>query len=330
MSRPAVARKTQYTVPTNKRGVRLDRLLMEWAASGISRSQIQQLIRRGCVKVNGHPTKPGYRVRPGDVVAVHWDIPRPPECLEPEPGPVRVLYRDAALIVVAKPAGIPVHPGAGHVHGTLVHRLIAVDADLARVGHPLRPGIVHRLDRVTSGVMVVARTPAAYQALIRAFQQRKVRKHYLTIVWGKVEPERGIVETRIGRHPIARKRFAVLTRGGKWARTRYRVRASTGQFSLLDVFPLTGRTHQIRVHLTHIGHPVVADPVYGRQRMHTLTDPALRAQLQRIMRKPAILLHAHCIALPHPLTGRQMRFAVAPPRWFRTVWARMTQTGNGT
>lgn len=303
-------------------GERLDRFLTA-RASDWSRAQVQRLIREGLVRVGGRVVKPGYRLRVGDEVEIAWLRPEPPERLEPESGPLRVLYEDSAIIVVAKPAGLPVHPGAGHLMGTLVHRLLARYPEIASIGHPLRPGIVHRLDRVTSGLMVLARTESAYRTLVDAFQHRRVYKRYQAIVWGCPENPEGIIRGAIGRHPRQRKKFVVVPQGGKMAQTRYRVMATTQMFSRLYVWPRTGRTHQIRVHLTFLGHPIVGDPTYGHRGWHTLPDSVLRTLVRRMMRQPAIALHADRLAFPHPETAEVVRFRLPPPRWFRTLWHRM-------
>ncbi|GBC84553.1 Ribosomal large subunit pseudouridine synthase D [bacterium HR11] len=322
MTKFTVLSRETLSVPAADAGTRLDRFLTA-RADGRSRAQVQSLIEQGWVRVNGRVVKPSYRLRAGDTVEVTWVRFEEEAGLTPEPGPLRVLYEDESLLVVAKPAGVPVHPGAGHTTGTLVHRLIARYPEVAAVGHPRRPGIVHRLDRVTSGLLVVARTPAAYLRLVEAFQRRRVHKHYVAIVWGRPHPPAGVIETRIGRHPRHRKRFDVVSTGGKWARTRYRLAATTETFSRLHVWPYTGRTHQIRVHLTHVGHPIVGDPTYGHRGWHTVRDPVLRDLLRRMARRPAIALHAGCLALPHPVTGTVLRFRLPPPRWFRDLWARM-------
>jgi 23S rRNA pseudouridine1911/1915/1917 synthase len=328
MTRFTVLSRETVSIPASAAGTRLDRFLTA-RADGWSRTQVQALIEQGWVRVNGRVVKPSYRLRAGDTVEVTWARLEEALTLTPEAGPLRVLYEDESILVVAKPAGLPVHPGAGHPTGTLVHRLLARYPEIAAVGHPLRPGLVHRLDRVTSGLLVVARTPTAYLRLVEAFQGRRVHKHYVAIVWGQPRSPTGVIETRIGRHPRHRQRFDVVSTGGKWARTRYRLTATTGAFSRLHVWPYTGRTHQIRVHLTHIGHPIVGDPTYGHRGWHTVRDPVLRAMLRRMARRPAIALHAGCLALPHPVSGTVLRFRLRPPRWFRALWARLRATADG-
>lgn len=227
----------------------------------LSRSSIQKLIRRGDVLVNGKEAKANQRVQLGDEIYVHLP-PLEESMLLAEEIPVAVLYEDSDLIVIDKPAGLVVHPSPGHTAHTLVNALLARCPDLVGFGDNMRPGIVHRLDKDTSGVMVIAKNIRAQQYLVEQFKRGAVSKGYLVLVKGRLSPLQGVIEAPIGRDPADRKRMAVV-KAGRPARTVYRVREYIGDHSLLDVSTETGRTHQIRVHLGAIGYPVVGDAVYG-------------------------------------------------------------------
>jgi len=274
-------------------GERLD-VFLAHHLEGVSRSQAQRLIEAGLVTVEGRWAKAAQVVRPGQRVVVLIPPPEPLR-LEPEPIPVPVLYEDEDLLVVDKPAGVPVHPGPGHPRGTLVNALLALCPQLREVGQELRPGIVHRLDKDTSGLLVVAKTPRAHRHLVEELKARRVHKVYLALVHGVPKAEEGVVVAPIGRHPKDRKRMAVVE-GGREAETRYRVREAFPHCALLEVEPVTGRTHQIRVHMAHVGHPVVGDPVYGRR------SPLVGRQF----------LHAHRLGLFLP-DGRWMEFVSPLP-----------------
>lgn len=282
---------------------RLDLFLVKVCA-GLSRSAAQRLIAEGRVRVNGVPLAAGDRLQPGDEVTVLLPAPER-DLLQAEEIPLDILYEDDHLLVVNKPAGLATHPGAGRREGTLVNALLAHRPSLAAVGDdPERPGIVHRLDRETSGVLVVAATEAALRSLQRQFHQRRIDKHYLALAYGRVSPARAAIEAPIGRDPIHRQRMAILPEGRR-ARTEYRVLRLLEGCSLLEVRLLTGRTHQIRVHLASIGHPVVGDRVYGPKRQ------AIAA--------PRQCLHAWRLALDHPATGERMTFEAPLPADLRQV-----------
>jgi 23S rRNA pseudouridine1911/1915/1917 synthase len=248
-------------------GERLDAFLARRWEQKLSRSYAHKLIADGLVTVNGAPSKPSHRLKHGDDVVI---LLPPPEvtALEAEAIPLRVVYQDEDVIVVDKPAGLTVHPAAGHPRGTLVNALLTVCPELANIKGTLRPGIVHRLDKDTSGLLVVAKNETAQASLARQIKDREVHKLYLALVRGRVEPPQGVIDAPIGRHPRRRKRMAVVE-GGREAQTRYRVRESLHDdagvsYSLVEAEPLTGRTHQIRVHFASIGHPVVGDRLYGK------------------------------------------------------------------
>jgi 23S rRNA pseudouridine1911/1915/1917 synthase len=279
-------------------GERLDRYLTH-ALPDLSRSQVQRLMRQGLVTLDGEKAKPGTPVRPGMRVVVRIP-PSPSDEILPQPIPLDVVYEDDDVLVVNKPAGMVVHPAYGHRQGTLVNALLARYPDLA-VGDRGRPGIVHRLDRDTSGLIVVAKTEDALQHLRRQFKSRKVQKTYLTLVHGRPPAMEGIIEAPMGRDPHQRQRMAVVA-GGRAARTHYRLLEDLGDYSLLTVSPETGRTHQIRVHLAWLGVPVVGDRVYGRERgaRRAKYDMALgrqflhawRLSFERLGGKGAVMLEA--------------------------------------
>jgi 23S rRNA pseudouridine1911/1915/1917 synthase len=278
-------------------GLRLDLALA--ALAGRPRAQVRRWIEDGRVRVNDRPGRASQRVREGDQLEA--DPPEPVRCeLEPEAIPLSVLHEDADLIVVDKPAGLVVHPAPGHPRGTLVNALLHRCGDLAGIGGVLRPGIVHRLDRGTSGVLVAAKHDAAHRSLAEQFRAHEVERVYLALVRGLPGADEGRVDRPIGRHPRDRKRMSVATARGREAATRWRVlrRFEKSGVSWLEVRPETGRTHQIRVHLASAGLPLVGDPVYGRgDRSHGLGRPAL---------------HAAVLGFRHPTSGERLRFE-APP-----------------
>ncbi len=275
---------------------------------------MQRWIESGLVRLNGAPAKPSSPVAAGDRVEC---APPPPadDRIVPEPAPLHILHEDPYLIVLDKPPGLTVHPGAGRPTGTLAHHLLARYPEMAGVGGRGRPGIVHRLDKDTSGVLVVARTPAAYERLARAFAEREVDKRYLAIVYGTPSPPAGRIEAPIGRHPTRRKEMTVHRRG-RPAATAYRTLAAASGIALLELRLETGRTHQIRVHLKSLGHPLVGDPTYGEARWNALPPP-IRPPLQHFPR-PA--LHAWRLAFAHPITGAPLAFEAPVPDDLRDLW----------
>jgi 23S rRNA pseudouridine1911/1915/1917 synthase len=295
-----------FIVSGSDAGQRLDVFLA--GASGLSRSRVQRLIADGQVLVAGKAQKPHYRVCAGEGIQLRVP-PATPLALVPEAIPLDILYEDEDLLVLDKPAGMVVHPGAGRATGTLVHALLSHCGSLPGIGGVERPGIVHRLDRDTSGVLVIAKTEAAHQSLSRQFKARLVKKRYLALVHGEVRQDSGRIDAAIGRQEHDRKRMGVKTQGGREARTAYQVMRRLPSLTVLSLDLETGRTHQIRVHLSHIGHPVVGDPVYGglreRRRAGTTGPRAGRH-----------MLHAWRLGFRHPRSGAWLEFSAPIPEEF--------------
>jgi 23S rRNA pseudouridine1911/1915/1917 synthase len=290
---------TELQVPSRGRGVRLDRFLAD-ELPNFSRSRLQALIRGGHVTLNGATARPREILRTGDMIRL---VEPAPEKIanEPEDIPLDILFEDDDLLVINKPAGMVVHPGAGNMSRTLVNALLAHCRTLSGIGGKERPGIVHRLDKETSGCLVVAKNDLAHQELSRQFAERTVEKVYLALVAGTMRKSHGVIDAGIGRHPKHRQRMAVNKERGRSARTDYRVVRSSGGISLVECVLHTGRTHQIRVHLHHLGHPVLGDKVYGRQRTPEF---------------PRQMLHAWKLAFSHPRNGKRLSFKAPIPSDF--------------
>jgi 23S rRNA pseudouridine1911/1915/1917 synthase len=287
------------TVEQDQDGIRLDHFLTT-SMPDQSRSSVQRLIKEGRVTGPGGSLRPSTAVRAGQVFDVEIEAPVAP-IAEPEEIPLRIVYEDRQLVVLDKPAGMVVHPGAGHSGGTLVNALLHHVKDLSGIGGELRPGIVHRLDRGTSGLMVIAKSDAAHQELSRQFSDREVEKEYVALVWGVVQAGRRI-DAPIGRDPGDRQKMSTRARRARSAVTRVTWARHYKGVSLLKVAIATGRTHQIRVHLSAIGHPIVGDPTYGG--VHRRTASHLRA-VQRLERP---FLHSAHLAFTHPGDGRRVEF----------------------
>ena len=294
-----------FTVPPEGAGARLDKWLAT-CCEGFSRSRIQGLILAGRMRVNGEvAARATAKVNPGDVVTLAIPPPVPAEP-QPEDIPLNIVYEDEHIIVLDKPAGLVVHPAPGHLDGTLVNALIHHCPNLEGIGGVARPGIVHRLDQDTSGLMVVAKTEAAMRTLTKEFASHaNIRKTYLAIVHGTPAPPEGRIENLIGRCPWDRKKMAIVEKNGKTAVTNYRTR-SVGRRSLVECVIETGRTHQIRVHMASLGCPIVGDAVYGRPGWDRQLDPPPTRQM----------LHAWKLSLKHPVTRVPLAFETPPPADF--------------
>jgi 23S rRNA pseudouridine1911/1915/1917 synthase len=318
----AGSRHGLFTVDHADAWQRLDVFLSRQFAD-CSRSGLQTLIREGEVQVNGLSVKPSYEVRTGDQISVRIPAPQAQVRLVPQAMPLDILYEDEDLLVINKAPGVVVHPGAGHFEGTLVHGLLAHCPQLASQGAPLRPGIVHRLDKDTSGALVVAKTGAAYLDLIKQFKDHTVEKHYLALVYGSFSQTGGQLTTSLGRHPVDRKKIAVQQGKGLLAVTSWRVeKAWNDEVTLLRVTIQTGRTHQIRVHLSYLKHPVVGDATYGggRRQARSLRSERLRTILAEVDRQ---LLHARVLGFQHPKTNQRLRFEAPLPDDFAEVLERL-------
>jgi len=308
----------EFEVPADSDGQRLDRVLVSMLADH-SRSRLQRLIADGCVRVGGTvAVKPNTIVHGGDRIEV--DVPAPrPSAVEPEPLDLDILYQDPDLAVLNKPAGMVVHPGAGHASGTLVNALLHHMDDLSGIGGERRPGIVHRLDRGTSGVMVVAKNDASHQELARQFHDREIEKEYIALVWGVVQAGRRI-DAAIGRDPSNRQKMSSRARHAREAVTRITRAHHLPGLTLCQVAIHTGRTHQIRVHLSAIGHPIVGDALYGG--VHRRVAGDIRA-VQRLERP---FLHAARLVFKHPRDGRLMEFASELPEDLQRVLDELRET----
>ncbi|MGH8163426.1 MAG: RluA family pseudouridine synthase [Rhodanobacteraceae bacterium] len=293
-------------------GLRLDRFLA-LALPQFSRARLQDLIRAGAVTWQGRRPRPREIVRTGDLVRLN-EPPLEAIDAQPEAMPLRLLFEDDDLLVVDKPAGLVVHPGAGNQTHTLVNALLHHCTTLSGIGGKQRPGIVHRLDKQTSGAMVVAKNDAAHQELSRQFAEREITKIYLALVAGILRRPRGTIDAAIGRHPIHRKKMAVNPEHGRTARTDYRVLESGGGVSLVECTLHSGRTHQIRVHMHHLGHPVLGDSLYGRNRQVTA---------------PRQMLHAWKLGFTHPRSRKRMLFEAPIPEDFRALQESMLRDTSG-
>lgn len=286
----------EYVVSSEEAGDRLDHFLASKLPE-LSRSRLQALVKEGHVLLNGGATKPSEKIRPGNVVQITIPEPTAPTDTLPQEIPLEILYEDDDLLVINKAAGMVVHPAAGNPDGTLVNALLHHCTSLSGIGGEQRPGIVHRLDKETSGCMVVAKNDFSHQALSKQFADRQTMKVYLALVTGRFKAASGTVVTDIGRHPVHRKKMAVLNEGkGRNAVTDWRVLRELPKGTLVECTLHTGRTHQIRVHMKHLGHPLLGDELYGK-----------RAGFERQM------LHAWKLGFHHPRTGQWMQFESVIP-----------------
>lgn len=294
--------KELFTAASSDTSKRLDIFAAE--KTGITRSQIQILIREGNILVNNRSADPNYRVQSGDIIELLRPEPEQ-EILTPEPIPVPILFSDDYLVVVDKPAGMVVYPSAGHVQGTLLNALAYHCKKMATIGGPLRPGVVHRLDKDTSGIMVVALDDRAYYDLVEQFRERTINRKYITLVYGDIKKTSGEIALEIGRSASDRKKMSTRTQRGKEAVTRWKVMERFGAATLIEAKLGTGRTHQIRVHFAAIGHPVLGDTTYGKR-------TAIEIKRTKIF-FPRQMLHAAVLGFTHPVTGEHLEFSSPVP-----------------
>jgi len=298
---PEQKKYLSFFVNPEEEKIRIDQFLKA-KISELSRSRIQKLIEEGYVKVGGKLCKPSYKIKAGEKI----DIIIPPEKkieLEPEEVPFEIIYEDKDIAVINKPAGLVVHPAPGHFEHTLVHGLLLKLKDLSGIGGKIRPGIVHRLDKDTSGIMVIAKNDFSHTKLIEAFKKREIDKVYLALIYRTPDKKQGKIEAPIGRHPVNRKKMTIL-KTGRPAITFFKVLKKFNKASFVIAKPLTGRTHQIRVHFSYIGHPVLGDPLYGGLK-HNIPLP------KRTM------LHACKITFIHPRTQKKLTFSAPLPEDFK-------------
>ena len=320
----AKPRREVFSVAPEAEGERLDQWLVSQMPD-FSRSALQRLIREGRVTVNGRVrTKPGHGLRAGETIEVTVPPPTPVEPIA-QAISLDIVHEDDDLLVLNKPAGMVVHPAAGNRQGTLVNALLHHCRGLSSIGGVERPGIIHRLDKRTSGLMVVAKNDAAHRHLTAQLADRTMKRIYAAVVWGEPQPPEGTIDAPVGRNPRDRKRMAVVEKGGRRAVTHYRTLRTTGALSVLELSLETGRTHQVRVHLAHLGCPVVGDEQYGFRgkkairRSAGLLD-ALRSAVAQTSRQ---LLHAHRLRLIHPTSGETLVFESSLPEDIARVLAAM-------
>lgn len=303
---------TDLSVTAGESPKRLDAFLAN-RDPGLSRSAIQRLIEQGHIRLNDRQAKPSQKIRPGDRITL--EVPRPePVALAPEAIPLEVLYEDEALLVLNKPVGLVVHPAPGHWSGTLVNALLhhfqRGDGSLSSIGGKERPGLVHRLDKETSGVMVIAKTDQAHVGLAAQFRAHSISREYEALVWGVMKKPRGTIDLAIGRDTKERKKFSARTTRPKASITDYRVDERLGSYAChIVIHPRTGRTHQIRVHLASVGHPVLGDSTYGGRKVAALAGVEV----------PRVMLHARLLGLLHPVTGAYREFSADAPGDFEQV-----------
>ncbi len=322
MSRTLHTATSEFVVTSGESPKRLDVFLAN-REPDLSRSALQRLITEGHVTINGQAVKPSQKIKPGDKIVL--DIPRPePLELQPEPIPLDILYEDDSLVVLNKPAGLVVHPAPGHWSGTLVNALLYHFAkpggSLSTIGGKERPGLVHRLDKETSGVMVVAKTDQAHRSLANQFKHHSITRVYEALAWGTIKKSEGVIELAIGRDTKERKKFSARTTSPKASATGYKVLQRLGKLATkVELRPRTGRTHQIRVHLSALGHPVLGDPTYGGRKVKALDEIVI----------PRVMLHARTLGFVHPTTGRSLEFsAPAPPDFAELLEALRNATSS--
>ena len=317
---PSTPGRESLTTGPEGAGARLDQYLADRLPQ-FSRSRLQQWIRAGHVRVGGEAARPNRRLRGGETIEVLPPVSTPSR-LTPAAIPLEILHRDEHLLVLVKPAGLVVHPGAGTRGPTLVHALLGLGATLSGVGGEERPGIVHRLDRDTSGLMLVACSDAAHRALATAFHERRIEKDYRAICWGNVTPRSGLIDLPIGRDPVRRRTMSPRGRKLRDARTRYQTLQALAGFTYLELGLETGRTHQIRAHLRSLGHPIVGDREYGGAGWQRVRRPDLREAIRRLDR---LALHAWRLRFAHPVSDEPLEFQAPLPAALTTLLACMDQ-----
>ncbi len=316
---PHVNKTAREFVVEEHGGERLD-VYLATRIAGLSRSSVRRLIESAHVLVNASPSRPSHKVQPGDRISVTVPPPAPSEIV-PEQIALDILYEDDEIIVVNKPKGMTVHPAPGSKHGTLVNAILAHSDDLSGIGGVERPGIVHRLDKDTSGLLVVAKTDVAHTSLQKQLQRRTAERRYLALVWGETKFNEAVVDAPIGRHPTDRQRMAVIKDTGRYAAreavTNLAVRERFRGFTLLEAKLDTGRTHQIRVHCSFVGHPVVGDPVYGGTTRALPTSYGRQGQRELMVLTDGLhgqALHAYSLTFDHPTSGKRVPFEAPLPR----------------
>lgn len=297
---------TEFVITEGEKPKRLDVFLAN-RERDLSRSAIQRLIEKGRVQLNGEPARASQKIKPGDRIT--FDVPKAePLELNGEPIPLDILYEDEALLVLNKPAGLVVHPAPGHWTGTLVnallHHFATSGGSASTIGGKERPGLVHRLDKETTGIMVIAKTDQAHRALAAQFKQHTISRMYEALVWSVPKKGHGLIELAIGRDTKERKKFSARTARPKPSATEYKVVERFGKIAArVDLFPRTGRTHQLRVHMASLGHPLLGDPTYGGRKVQALETLDI----------PRVMLHAKTLGFSHPVTGKPMEFTSTLP-----------------
>ena len=313
---------TEFIITEGEKPKRLDVFLAN-RERDLSRSAVQRLIEKGRVQLNGEPARASQKIKPGDRIT--FDVPKPePLQLDGEPIPLDILYEDRALLVLNKPAGLVVHPAPGHWTGTLVNALLyhfeTSGGSASTIGGKERPGLVHRLDKETSGIMVIAKTDQAHRGLAAQFKQHTITRMYEALLWGVPKKGHGLIELAIGRDSKERKKFSARTARPKPSVTEYKVVERFGKLAArVDLFPKTGRTHQLRVHMTALGHPLLGDPTYGGHKVKALAA----------LDVPRVMLHARTLGFHHPVSGKPLEFTSALPPDMESVLT-MLRTASGS
>ena len=313
-----------------EQGQRLDAVVVAHLPD-CSRKLVSDLISKGKILVSGQFKKPGYRVKSGDKIQGQIPVPEQVET-EPQPIPLSILYQDSDILVLDKQAGLVVHPAPGHSNGTLVNALLYHCPDLGGIGGEIRPGIVHRLDKDTTGTMVVAKNASALENLAKQFKKRTIQKKYLALIYGGPRENEGKIILPIGRHPIHRQRMSTTTRKGRIAETFWQVRERFYGITLLELTLKTGRTHQIRVHCAAIDHPVVGDPIYRPRKLLTNLSKRLSdlspSTIQLLKAIPRQMLHAWCLGFTHPSSGENMAFKSPIPQDMEELMEALRREGR--